>query len=205
MAKSRPVVFAAVMAAGSASRFGTTKQLATLDGVPMVRRVTATARRAFGGRVVNVLGHDAAAVLTALGPDAGFAVVNDDYEQGLGSSIARAARSCPDTADALVIMMADQPLVSTAHLRHLQSAWSGSDNGIVATAFDSAVGPPVLFPRGAFGALTRLSGDSGARVLLDDARFEVRTLPFPAAAFDIDLPADLDAVCQEPLHLGDDL
>jgi CTP:molybdopterin cytidylyltransferase MocA len=54
------------------------------------------------------------------------------------------------------------------------------------------MGPPVLFPRGAFDALGELTGDQGAKSLLQSSRFDVRTIPFEDAAIDIDTPADLD-------------
>ena len=194
MLESPPNIFAAIMAAGRASRFGATKQIASYAGEPLAGHAAAVARRAFGDRVLNVLGHDLSAVLHALGPDGGFAIVNDDYEQGLGSSIACAARSCRELADALVIVLADQPLVTAAHLRDLVEAWSGAEHRIVATAFDDTRGPPVLFPRAAFDDLSRLRGDRGAHTLLRDSRFELRSIRFQLAAVDIDLPADLDAI-----------
>jgi CTP:molybdopterin cytidylyltransferase MocA len=53
------------------------------------------------------------------------------------------------------------------------------------------MGPPVLFPHGTFDALGELTGDQGAKSLLQNSRFDVRTIPFEDAAVDIDTPADL--------------
>ena len=194
MPQSPPIIFATILAAGRASRFGSTKQTARYAGEPLARRAAAAARRAFGDRVLNVLGHDVAAVLRSLGSDGGFAIVNDNFEQGLGSSIACAARSCRKHADALVVVLADQPLVTAAHLRELAETWSGADDRIVATAFDDARGPPVLFPRKAFDELADLTGDRGAHSLLRDSRFDLRSIRFEPAAVDIDSPADLEAI-----------
>ncbi len=205
MGNGEPVIAAALLAAGSSSRFGSTKQLAELDGVPLVRRAVATARDAFGPRILTVIGHEAGAVIRAQGPDAGFAIVNEDFARGMGSSIARAARALSPFADAIVIMLADQPLVSSAHLHDLVATWSGDDHEIVATGFDGTLGPPALFPRGTFDALAASSGDTGARRLFQDDRFSLRTIDFQPAAVDIDSSSDLDAVREELLHLGDDL
>lgn len=179
------------MAAGRSSRFGSTKQLIEISGEPMVRRAAALARDVCGERVITVIGHDCGKVLDALGSDAGFVVVNDDYHRGLSGSIARGVRACAKDADAILLHLADQPLVTTVHLQALVDAWSGGDDEIVATAFDDTQGPPVLFPRGAFDDLQVLTGDNGARALLRDSRFNVRTVRFEPAALDIDEPGDL--------------
>ncbi|MCP5090355.1 MAG: NTP transferase domain-containing protein, partial [Gammaproteobacteria bacterium] len=76
-------IFAAILAAGGASRFGSTKQVATLDGVPLVRKAIETAADVCGDRVMTVIGHDTETVLGAVAAAPGFVVVNEDYEKGL--------------------------------------------------------------------------------------------------------------------------
>lgn len=182
------------MAAGRATRFGATKQLAELGGMPLVRRAAAAAQRVCGENVLTVIGHDMASVLSALGDDSGFVVVNDDYASGLASSIARAVAACRSDAGALLVLMADQALVTAEHLQSLLDAWSGGDDEIVATAYDGTAGPPVLFANGTFADLLALEGDTGARALFDDERFVLKTVLFEPAATDIDTAADLAAL-----------
>lgn len=184
-------VFAAVLAAGESRRFGRNKLLAALDGQPLVGRAAELAHAVCGERSVLVTGHERAAVTAAAGNATRFLVANDQYAQGIGSSIALVSRAVAHVADALLILLSDQPLVTTAHLEALVGKWSGADDEIVATAFAGTTGPPVLFPRGAFTALGRLSGDRGAKRVLEDPAFDVRTVPFEDAAIDIDTPADL--------------
>ena len=179
------------MAAGRSSRFGSTKQLVDVSGEPMVRRAAIVARGVCGERVITVIGHDSAEVLEALGTDAGFVVVNDFYDLGLSGSIARGVRACAKDADAILVHLADQPLVTTVHLQSLVDAWSGRSDEIVATAYDDIRGPPVLFPRDAFDDLQKLTGDDGARALLRTNHYTIRTVRFEPAALDIDEPGDL--------------
>lgn len=189
---TRPsTIFAAILAAGSSSRFGSLKLAANLHGVPLLRHAVEIATEVFGSRVITVVGHERETALKLLQPYAGFVVVNEDYEQGLGTSIATAASASRGRADALILLLADQPLVTAAHLRALMNSWTGADNAIVATAFDDTVGPPVLFPSRAFPALATLSGDQGARALFHDSRFRLHTVRCDAAAVDIDTPQDL--------------
>jgi molybdenum cofactor cytidylyltransferase len=187
-------IFSVILAAGSSSRFGTTKQTVRLNDVPLVRRAIDTAARACDDRVITVIGHDGSAVLRAMNGNSGFVVVNEDYGQGLGSSIAVAARACRHWADALLLLLADQALVTPDHLLALLDNWSGSDTEIVATAYDDVQGPPVLMPRATFDDLCQLDGDTGARALFGDDRFQLKTVRFEPAAIDIDTPADLAAL-----------
>lgn len=159
--------------------------------MPLVRRAATTARSAFGGHVLTVLGHDCAAVFAAVDSESAFVVVNENYKSGLGSSIATAARACPESADGLVLMLADQLLVSPAHLRALVTKWSGARNEIVASSYAGTEGAPALFPKGTFEQLRSLDGDEGARALFGDARFRLSTVRFEPASTDIDTPADL--------------
>lgn len=191
MTDLQQTIFAAVLAAGCSSRFGTTKQAVALDGVPLVRRAIEAATEVCDDRVITVIGHDSAVVLKAMNSHSGFIVVNEDYARGLGSSIATATRVCYRCADALLLLLADQPLVTAEHLRQLLDSWSGLENEIVATAYSGTQGPPVLFPRGTFDTLRSLTGDRGARAILNDSRYSLKTVQFEPAATDIDTPADL--------------
>jgi molybdenum cofactor cytidylyltransferase len=190
--KEDPTVFIAVLAAGGSNRFGRSKQLEDFEGRPLVRRAAGLARAVCGERNVVVVGHESTTVVAAAGNAPRYLVVNERYEEGLGGSIALAAKSLSHVADAVLLLFVDQPLITARHLRALIDAWSGADSEIVATAFSGTVGPPVLFPRGTFEALGKLSGDKGAKSVLEDPQFELRTIPFEDAAVDIDTPADLE-------------
>jgi molybdenum cofactor cytidylyltransferase len=184
-------VFAAVMAAGSASRFGSSKQLAELDGTPLVQRALDIAAAACDRQTALVVGHNWEAVIAVCDPLPDFFVCNDDYGVGFGTSIAQAVRSLQHVAHAIIVLLADQPLITAEHLRALQTAWSGAENEIVATAYAGTTGTPVLFPRACFKDLAILDGDVGARQLLSDRRFHVKTIAFEPAAADVDTPEDL--------------
>ena len=190
------IVFAAVLAAGSSQRFGRSKLLEVLGGEPLVRRAAALARSVCGERSILITGHDSAAVWAAAGDAARFVIVNDRHQRGIGGSIALAANAVSHTADALLLLFADQPLVTAQHLAALVDRWSGAPNEIVATAFAGTVGPPVLFPSGALEALGELRGDQGAKRVLQDPAFDLETVMFEDAAIDIDTPADLQKLRQ---------
>jgi len=184
--------FAVVLAAGRSRRFGANKQLQELDGQPLVRRAAALARTVCGKNTLLVAGHEWRKVIAAADQQCQFVAINENYGDGIGTSIAVAARSLAQTADCMLILLADQPLISEDHLHALLSAWSGDDKDIVATAFAGTQGPPVLMPRAAFSDLARLQRDMGARQLLENPDYRLTTVWFDPAAIDIDSPDDLD-------------
>lgn len=184
-------VFVIVLAAGSASRFGGAKQLAPIDGRPMVVNAVRTAARACGDRTILVTGHESRRIAEACAGAAGFIVVNERYRDGIGTSIAAAVSRLRHVAGAIVVSLADQPLVTAEHLRALVGAWNGADDEIVASGFAGTEGPPALFGRGCFAELAALEGDNGGRALFHDSRFSVTTVAFEPAAIDVDTPADL--------------
>ena len=184
----------AVLAAGSASRYGRPKLLESLDGRPLLQHALSSARAAALGPVYLVTGHEHAAVAEAGAGLADHVVFNPAHLDGMGTSIACGVAACRESADAVLLLLADQPAITAEHLQQLASTWSGTADEIVATSFADTLGPPVLFGGAAFDELLALEGDHGAKRLLHDERFRIRTVHCDAASIDIDTEGDLDAV-----------
>ncbi|MEM7431171.1 MAG: nucleotidyltransferase family protein [Pseudomonadota bacterium] len=184
-------IFAVVLAAGKASRFGSTKQLAMWGDKTLVSHALRRADDCRADHAVVVLGHDRLNVAAAIADQAGFRIVNEDYETGMGGSIAAAVKQLRDIADAVLITLADQPQIDTGHLDAVIDQWDGTENAIVATQSEDRTIAPALFARGAFNDLCALDGDRGAQKLFSDRRFAVSEVTFEDAQFDIDTPEDL--------------
>lgn len=184
-------LFAVVLAAGESRRFGTPKQLAEYDGRPLVERAVRLAESVCGERTLLVLGSEWQRVSAACAPLEGFLTINGKFADGIGTSIACASRCLQEIADGLIILLADQPLVTTSHLQQLVEVWRAAPESVVASAYANTYGPPVIFPRSAFPVLTRLRGDAGASKLIGDREETAVFVPFEPAAKDIDYPEDL--------------
>lgn len=184
-------VFAIVLAAGASNRFGTSKQLAEFEGEPLVHRALRVAQDACGDRTVLVVGSDWKKVLAACGQKRGFFVRNEQYESGMASSIARGVSSVAHTADAILLLTVDQPLITAEHLNSLISEWYSAPEAIVVSEYSGVQGPPAVFPARCFDSLRKLEGDQGARSLLSNRSYSVRGIALDAAATDIDTPQDL--------------
>jgi len=183
--------FAIILAAGESKRFGSTKQLADYGGESLVLRAVRLAEEVCGDRSVLVAGSDWQRVVAACRPQRGFFVRNDKYASGMSSSIACGIGSVTHTATAVLLMMADQPLVTAAHLNSLIGEWRKAPGDIVVSEYSGIQGPPVIFPAQSFERLMKLEGDRGARSLLIDSDYSITGLEFSAGAVDIDTAEDL--------------
>jgi molybdenum cofactor cytidylyltransferase len=187
-------VFAIVLAAGTASRFGSIKQLREFRGATLVRRATELAEGVCGERSVLVVGHEWQKVVEASAPLRGFFVRNEQYRDGIASSISQGVRAVAQAADAVLLILADQPLVTVSHLRALAEQWAQSKSDIVASQYAGVTGPPIVFPARCFPKLMALQGDHGARSVVAGDTGSVRAITFEDGAIDIDRSADLEAI-----------
>ena len=186
-------VLGVILAAGKASRFGSPKPLAILDGQSLLARAIATLQDTLHRQPLVVLGHEWQRVAADLS-DKSYFVLNEAYADGMASSIAAAARAASGRADALLVTLCDQPLISSEHLNAMLQAHSGAADDIVATGYGDAIGPPVLFGRASFAKLQALDGENGAKSVLQDPGFSLQVIHNAAAAVDIDTQADLSAL-----------
>ncbi len=162
------------------------------EGEPLVRRIAKAAVEAGADPVVVVLGANAETIAPALsGLESVRTVVNQEWSKGLASSLAAGLSAVIADADcdAVLITLADQPLVDTAALARLIAAFD-EERRIVASAYDDTVGVPAVFAREHFGDLMRLTGDAGAGSWLRSRTSDVTCVPLDVAALDIDTPSD---------------
>lgn len=186
---------AAVLAAGSAQRFGGGK-LDTMIGGRQVGRIVLDRLCALPVDHVLLIVPPAIPRFAAGGlPDKVELVINGDAADGMGTSLALAADRAIDwEAEALLVVLADMPLVRDESLRALIDAdGSAREDQLHAARYpDGRLGPPALFGARWLDELSGLSGDKGARDLLqrESARVSERALS-ETEAFDLDRPDDL--------------
>jgi molybdenum cofactor cytidylyltransferase len=186
-----PTLHVVVLAAGASTRFGSPKQLVRLNGRPLLHLAVSRAVEVAGQAVTVVLGANAADLAPLLRHTPAAVIVNRDWAEGMGSSVRAGVSRVPATADAVLLMLADQPAVTAEDLRRLVGTWRRQPQSIVAAHYDGITGVPAIFPREDFRALTGLRGDAGARALLKRGGERVVRVPLQAAAIDIDTPEDL--------------
>jgi molybdenum cofactor cytidylyltransferase len=159
------VIAGLLLAAGGARRFGSQKLLASLHGLPLVRRA-AVNLAAETDQLWVVVGSEAEAVRRALdGVPARF-VENEQWQQGLSSSLAAGIRALPEEFDAIVIGLGDQPSVEREVIRRVIDRWRETGRPIVSARYLGVRGHPVLLARAVFDEVSSVSGDVGAREMI---------------------------------------
>jgi molybdenum cofactor cytidylyltransferase len=186
------VISGIVLAAGSARRFGSTKQLVAFRGRPLAQHAVDALASAGVDEIVVVTGHDAERVEEGLAlPPQGRFVRNADHATGQSSSLAAGLHDLADDSEGAVVLLADQPGVTDAEVRALVEAFELSRSRIVRLAYTDGPGPALL-SREVYAEAGHLHGDIGARAIMASHPewVEEVMVPFPAPA-DIDRPEDL--------------
>ncbi|QDU89464.1 Nicotine blue oxidoreductase [Pirellulimonas nuda] len=179
-----------VLAAGQSSRLGRPKQLVELDGKPLVVRAIEKLVAARCVPVLTVLGANAKEIRTVLSDSPTELLINPCWQQGIGSSIAAGCRQLAGRADFILITLCDQPFVSVNHLALLIEAVAADGYSIAASQYpNGADGVPAAFSQQHFANLRRLSGDCGARQLIEQS--EHFRIPLDEGHVDLDTPYDL--------------
>lgn len=181
-----------MLAAGAGSRFGASKQLAELDGIPLLEHSVRAMTAAPVGRVVVVVGSAADEVISAVNGHGADFVVCDRWDEGQSASLACGLAELTD-CEAVVITLGDQPRLSPDSIRRVIAS-RGSGVDAVRATYAGAPGHPVLLERRVLARMRDVSGDHGARNLL--ASVSTREVPCEdlGGGEDVDTPAQLDAL-----------
>jgi molybdenum cofactor cytidylyltransferase len=161
-----------ILAAGSSSRMGSPKQLLPWENTTVLGHALDVACACRADRIILVLGAQADKVRNALGSRSCEVVFNQNWAEGLGSSInaglsyINSAVSESPVPDAVLLMLADQPLIDTEYLDRLITHFQRGDGDIVCTNYGQKLGVPAIFDKKYFPALAELSGDIGAGKLI---------------------------------------
>lgn len=174
-----------LLAAGRSMRFGDEDKLAAdFLGQPLAMHVvTALEEAAFLGRVAITSG-------TSLDFAArGYRVIaNPSPETGLSGSVRLGVAAAQAVgAAAMLVVLADMPRVTLAHVLRLLDACDGED-AVVASSDGSRACPPAVFAAARFAALAEATGDEGGRAMI---RAGIHIITSPEELIDIDTPEDL--------------
>lgn len=183
-----------LLAAGTASRMGHQKQLLDWDGQPLIRAIAQHALAATLNPLIVVLGSAATDIAHALDGLPLQHIINPAYAQGQSTSLRAGIAALPPTTAAALILLSDQPFVTTAIIKRIIAEWQNTGAAIIAPTYAGQRGNPVLFARSLFPELMALVGDQGARGILaaDPSRITNVTFADPHPLADIDTRADYE-------------
>jgi molybdenum cofactor cytidylyltransferase len=180
------MIAALVLAAGLSRRMRRRKLLLEVDGKSILRW-SVEGVLPFVDDVLVVTPPGDTAVPDAL---AGLSVrfaANPHPEDGQGTSIASGVAALSPDADAVLVVLGDQPWLPDTVVRALLDTFRTTGKPIVAPVYRGTQGNPVLFSVSTFDELRALGGDAGAKQVVQRDPRRVARVPF-----DLDMPADVD-------------
>ncbi len=195
-----PVIAGLLLAAGRSTRMGeTNKLLEEINGKPMVRHTAETLLASKIGHLTVVLGHEASAVRDALnGLDVRF-TVNNDYVEGLSTSLKTGLRTLTGEEHGFMVALGDMPATTTQDLDRLIAGFNPVEGRSICVATHKGKrGNPVLFASGFAEEMSGIRGDVGARQLIgmnEEVLCEIEI--GEQALIDLDTKAALDAYRQK--------
>ena len=155
-----------VPAAGMSVRMGQNKLLLTFQGKPLIAHAVDTLLASAVDEVVVVLGHDADKVREKLGGKKVMFVENPDYREGLSTSIRAGIAAVSAHASAIMIYLADQPLLAPEEINSLIRAFAEArklNKSIVVPFFRGRRGNPVILDSAYNEAILDVAGETGCR------------------------------------------
>jgi molybdenum cofactor cytidylyltransferase len=181
-----------ILAAGSSSRLGQSKQLLDINGKPLLVHTVNTALQSKANNVLVVLGSEQekhGAILQGLPIETYY---NKDWQKGMGNSI-KAGMSCLLSnfdVSAVIILVCDQPLISSSHINNLIEKYLNTKASLVASGYADTIGVPALFNRSLFQDLLNLEDEQGAKKIINKFKDSLLSLDFPGGEIDLDTVDD---------------
>lgn len=188
-----------LLAAGSSSRLGRSKQLLSIKGQPLLLKSMNAAIESGIENIIVVLGANEQEHHQVIKDTRVHVVVNADWKKGMGNSLKAGLtyllQQMPKV-EAIITMVCDQPLITSNQLKKLITEYDSSRSAIVASFYQGVAGVPVLFHRTLFPELLSLPDSAGAKKILQQYPDLIQMVPFPGGEFDIDTEDDLEKFSQ---------
>ena len=189
-----------ILAAGASIRMGAPKQLLSFQGRSLLRYIAEVAIASCCDPVVVVLGSQSERIKLEVDALALHIVENPQWAEGMGTSILTgmtALTAVNQDLDAVVVVLCDQPFVSSLLLNQLVASYRATQSPIVASAYANTVGVPALFDRSLFTELMTMNVDVGAKYLIKQHAEKVFQVSFPKGAIDLDTPVQYQQLLRD--------
>lgn len=182
-----------LLAAGSSSRMGQSKQLLEIDGEQLLLRSTKVALLAAAEKVLVVLGANELAHRKIIQHLPVEIIANENWQKGMGSSLKKGLNELHSTTpklDAALVMVCDQPLLTTEHLNQIIEKFELTKSPVVASFYAGTAGVPALFAKSIFEKLMNVQDKEGAKKIIQLHKELVESVDFPQGSIDLDTPED---------------
>jgi molybdenum cofactor cytidylyltransferase len=185
-----PHIAIIILAAGASTRLGAPKQLLHYNGMTLLRRTVETVLLSEAESVHVVFGCEAEKMKLEIENVLVDVVINPNWQRGMSTSIRSGIQSLETNIDAAIIVLCDQPKLSTDILNTLIDTYTSTRTPIVTCKYAGTVGVPALFDRRIFPELLSLEGDYGAKKIIERYAKERIEIDFLGGEMDIDSMTD---------------
>ncbi|HVW13823.1 MAG TPA: nucleotidyltransferase family protein [Mucilaginibacter sp.] len=186
-----------ILAAGGSARLGTPKQLLKYNGETLLQRAINTAKGSEAGKVIVVLGASHQKIISETDIRGTDLVVNPGWQSGMSSSIVSGIKALKELApvpSSVILVVCDQPFVTSALLNTLISEHRSTGKQIIACTYEGVMGTPVLFSSRLYDQLLVLRGNAGAKKIIQANKDKVATVTFELGATDVDTIGDYESL-----------
>lgn len=159
-----------VLAAGKSSRMKTPKQLVKIGNNFLLEFVLSKAKDINSNHVYCVLGANSALIRREISSSNIHFIHNPNFNDGLSASIVSGVSQLKiktQNYEAVLILLGDQPAIEKEYLNAMISLFSEDKSKIIASNYNGKLGVPAIFPKSYFPKLKQLSGDFGAKDILN--------------------------------------
>ncbi|WP_442265540.1 nucleotidyltransferase family protein [Tenacibaculum sp. ZS6-P6] len=179
-----------ILAAGKASRMGSIKQLLPYKNSSILGAVLESGIKVFNSKdIYVVLGANARKIKENLPKYTVNFIINDEFTSGLSSSIYSGVKELSNY-DAILIALGDQPKIDVTYIKEMVTLYQQNKEFIVASRYDGFNGVPAIFSKRFYPKLLNLTGDKGAKQLLNSELNFIKTVASSGKLLDIDTPED---------------
>jgi molybdenum cofactor cytidylyltransferase len=188
-----PYVEGVLLAAGESRRMGFPKPLLMVEGRTFIAHLCDTLLAELP-HVLVVLGAYAEQIRAAIPDNPRLTIVeNPNYTAGQLSSLKAAVAAVDTRADAILVHLADQPLIQRRTISSLLAAYAAGSKKIVVARYQGKRGHPVIFDRSVFRELMEVPDTLGARAVVhsDPERVACVEIDDSGVVTDFDFPSDL--------------
>ncbi len=161
------MISAILLAAGESKRMGRLKQLMPFGQVTIVERAIDNLLGTTVNEIIVVVGYKADEVIHAIGTKPVRLVLNQYYKQGMSTSIIAGLNTINSQARAVMLALADQPLINSMTVNRLLDGFRQHDKGIAVPTYHGVRGHPVIFAIKYKEELLGLKGDMGGRQIIE--------------------------------------
>lgn len=185
-------VWAIVLAAGLSTRMGTQKLLLPFEDKTIVEKTLENILNSGIENIVVVLGANHLEIQEALNLLPVQTVINDQFKDGMHTSIIAGVKALPDEAKAVMIFLGDQPFIPPVTIQNVIDAWNTSGKSIIIPLCDGKRGHPPLYDMSLRDEILNLDMEVGLRSValkFPDKICEVETF-CPTIVRDIDTPEE---------------